>query len=74
MLVQMIRYSSIVGRRFFCSRATPKDITDSGHGGQTEDLDGDEDDGYDEGVYRPPVLSISLIVISHLSREDLFLA
>jgi hypothetical protein len=23
---------------------------DSGHGGQTEDLDGDEDDGYDEGA------------------------
>lgn len=22
---------------------------DSGHGGQTEDLDGDEEDGYDEG-------------------------
>jgi metacaspase-1 len=22
---------------------------DSGHGGQTKDLDGDEDDGYDEG-------------------------
>jgi metacaspase-1 len=25
--------------------------TDSGHGGQTKDLDGDEDDGYDEGQY-----------------------
>jgi hypothetical protein len=24
--------------------------TDSGHGGQTPDLDGDEVDGYDEGV------------------------
>lgn len=23
----------------------------SGHGGQTEDLDGDEDDGYDEVIY-----------------------
>ena len=23
--------------------------TDSGHGGQTKDLDGDEADGYDEG-------------------------
>jgi hypothetical protein len=22
---------------------------DSGHGGQTKDLDGDEEDGYDEG-------------------------
>jgi len=26
----------------------------SGHGGQTPDLDGDEDDGYDEGTL-PPV-------------------
>jgi len=25
--------------------------SDSGHGGQTEDLDGDEDDGYDEGKH-----------------------
>ena len=24
---------------------------DSGHGGQTKDLDGDEDDGYDEGSW-----------------------
>ena len=24
-------------------------LSDSGHGGQTKDLDGDEDDGYDEG-------------------------
>lgn len=24
---------------------------DSGHGGQTKDLDGDEEDGYDEGLY-----------------------
>ena len=24
---------------------------DSGHGGQTKDLDGDEADGYDEGKY-----------------------
>ena len=23
----------------------------SGHGGQTKDLDGDEDDGYDEVIY-----------------------
>ena len=26
---------------------------DSGHGGQTKDLDGDEGDGYDEGVVLP---------------------
>ena len=24
-------------------------LSDSGHGGQTKDLDGDEDDGFDEG-------------------------
>ena len=30
--------------------------TDSGHGGQTKDLDGDEEDGYDEGGF---YLSIS---------------
>jgi hypothetical protein len=27
---------------------------DSGHGGQTKDQDGDEDDGYDEGFSLPP--------------------
>jgi hypothetical protein len=26
-------------------------LTSVGHGGQTEDLDGDEDDGYDEVIY-----------------------
>ena len=26
-------------------------IRSSGHGGQTPDLDGDEDDGYDEVIY-----------------------
>ena len=26
-------------------------MTDSGHGGQTKDLDGDEADGYDEVIY-----------------------
>lgn len=26
-------------------------VCSSGHGGQTEDLDGDEDDGYDEVIY-----------------------
>jgi len=28
-----------------------KQPLDSGHGGQTKDLDGDEADGYDEGKY-----------------------
>jgi hypothetical protein len=26
---------------------------DSGHGGQTPDLDGDEEDGFDEGISQP---------------------
>ena len=26
-------------------------LLDSGHGGQTPDLDGDEDDGFDEGGF-----------------------
>ena len=26
-------------------------LLDSGHGGQTKDLDGDEADGYDEVIY-----------------------
>lgn len=30
-------------------------LLDSGHGGQTKDLDGDEDDGYDEGKHRAVV-------------------
>ena len=32
-----------------CSVTNSFLILDSGHGGQTRDLDGDEDDGYDEG-------------------------
>jgi hypothetical protein len=27
------------------------DLHSSGHGGQTKDLDGDEDDGFDEVIY-----------------------
>ena len=29
-------------------------LSDSGHGGQTPDKDGDETDGFDEGVRRGP--------------------
>jgi hypothetical protein len=35
--------SMLVYRGLYC-------YLDSGHGGQTKDLDGDEDDGYDEGA------------------------
>lgn len=31
---------------------------DSGHGGQTKDLDGDEEDGYDEGKLTLSLLGI----------------
>ena len=37
--------SSIYDMYFFSLSSFP----DSGHGGQTKDLDGDEGDGYDEG-------------------------
>ena len=33
-----------------CSLVTKRADSDSGHGGQTKDLDGDEADGYDEGI------------------------
>lgn len=31
-----------------------REFTDSGHGGQTKDLDGDEADGFDEGTMTFP--------------------
>jgi hypothetical protein len=44
---------------FHCERALSEWVNplvdllkDSGHGGQTKDLDGDEADGYDEGQYQ----------------------
>ena len=45
---------------------------DSGHGGQTPDLDGDEDDGFDEGFLQP--LSYQHLIhrrslCSHLPRR-----
>jgi hypothetical protein len=32
---------------------------DSGHGGQTKDQDGDEDDGYDEGCYFSHLINVN---------------
>ncbi len=48
----MILCFSIV--RFFCSYSRFQYLTniDSGHGGQIEDQDGDEMDGFDEGLLR----------------------
>jgi hypothetical protein len=47
-------------------------VIDSGHGGQTKDLDGDEDDGYDEGEQLPSIFvspSNSDLVIYPLDFE-----
>ena len=49
-LNQTILYSSIV--RHVCVKNSYQMIfLDSGHGGQTKDVDGDEADGYDEVIY-----------------------
>jgi hypothetical protein len=45
----MTRYSSIVRALFPVIYPVVTHQIDSGHGGQTKDLDGDEEDGYDEG-------------------------
>lgn len=42
---------------FLCDNAR----IDSGHGGQTKDLDGDEADGYDEGAFFPAVSAFLLL-------------
>ena len=45
----------------------PKDLlTRSGHGGQTPDLDGDEDDGYDEVIY-----PVDFRVAGHIVDDDM---
>ena len=54
--VPTIHYSSIVREYSMSSPSVLLTKTDSGHGGQTKDLDGDEEDGYDEGDnYRLPI-------------------
>ncbi|ODO08733.1 metacaspase-1 [Cryptococcus wingfieldii CBS 7118] len=48
------RANMIAAMRWLVSGASPNDslfFHYSGHGGQTEDLDGDEDDGHDETIY-----------------------
>ena len=49
-------------------------IPDSGHGGQTKDLDGDEEDGFDEGqkfhkIYNLMLLLTALSVIYPLDYK-----
>ena len=51
---QPTRANIIRAMRWLVKDARPNDslfFHYSGHGGQTEDLDGDEDDGYDEVIY-----------------------
>ncbi|GJJ08615.1 Ca(2+)-dependent cysteine protease [Clathrus columnatus] len=43
-------------------------VSDSGHGGQTKDLDGDEDDGYDEVIYPVDYQHSSHIVDDEMHR------
>ena len=43
-------------------------IVQIGHGGQTEDLDGDEDDGYDEVIYPVDFRTAGHIVDDELHR------
>lgn len=48
-------------------------MPDSGHGGQTKDLDGDEDDGFDEGqcnIHQNPIAAyMPFVVIYPLDFE-----
>ena len=53
---QMMHYSSTVRKlyailRSYSSYIGVENRSDSGHGGQTKDLDGDEADGFDEVIY-----------------------
>ena len=51
---QPTRANIIRAMRWLVNGAAPNDsffFHFSGHGGQTEDLDGDEEDGYDETIY-----------------------
>lgn len=40
-------------------------VCSSGHGGQTQDLDGDEDDGYDEVIY-----PLDFKTAGHITDDD----
>ncbi len=55
MLTLMILCFSIVSVAANITLSMLRGLLDSGHGGQTKDLDGDEDDGYDEGKHRAAV-------------------
>lgn len=56
MLDQTMHFSSIVRNCLLFFKTSNQNwqrwsFVDSGHGGQTKDLDGDEADGYDEVIY-----------------------
>jgi hypothetical protein len=62
---QPTRANIIRAMRWLVNGASPNDslfFHFSGHGGQTEDLDGDEEDGYDETIYPVDFRSAGMIV------------
>ena len=52
-----------VASRFICAL-----LTLAGHGGQTKDLDGDEEDGYDEVIYLVDFRQVGHIVDDEMHR------
>ena len=52
-----------VASRFICAL-----LTLAGHGGQTKDLDGDEEDGYDEVIYPVDFRQVGHIVDDEMHR------
>ena len=69
MLSQMTRYFSTTPvRQSFKSKPSQLLTYPTGHGGQTPDLDGDEDDGYDEVIY-----PVDFRVAGHIVDDDMHL-
>ena len=56
-------YSGKLLSRFVCAS-----LTLAGHGGQTKDLDGDEEDGYDEVIYPVDFRQVGHIVDDEMHR------
>ncbi|KAG8529069.1 uncharacterized protein KY384_005704 [Bacidia gigantensis] len=68
---QPTKANIIRGMHWLVKDARPNDslfFHYSGHGGQTEDLDGDEDDGYDEVIYPVDFRQVGHIVDDELHR------
>ena len=59
---RMIPCSSIVSSPRYTFQANLIVLIDSGHGGQTRDLDGDEVDGLDEGTWLPPRVATQKVI------------